>query len=249
MSELALDFRYINLDSREDKRKATEENLFLHGFAIDSDTRFRASIDTLIPALGCARSHYACLAGLLAHSGADAYLIIEDDWRFYIEYKDLIKIVTAINANIPDWNVIQLSATDAISTPMQSIACDLATINASRLLQANSAGAYVVKSDFAVTLNHCFAKSIKMFQENRETVHEINKNYYSPGGNKVPKYYHEKNSVDMRMAIDWTWGEWQWMYNFIGIDVATGYCHVYASDISAFPTDNKDRQFSKTRIK
>ena len=237
-----LDYRYINLDHRGDRRAATEYNLTTKGFALENN-RISAVYRPELPSLGCAMSHYLALADLQCRSTAPHFLVIEDDWRFEVSANFLRSVVEAVTEIHPDWDVLQLSATDNIFSPVGEIMVEGAEASTVRLHKATSAAAYIVRRDFALTLNGYFAASISMHERNAARLKEVNRDYYAPGGNKDAEAVREKVGLFL-VGIDHTWGIGQLMHNFLGTSIRFGYCEPLESDISPYMTDNHDRQLA-----
>ena len=241
MPEL-LDYRYINLDHRGDRRAATEHNLTTKGFALENK-RISAVYRPELPSLGCAMSHYLALADLQSRSTASHFLVIEDDWRFEVSANFLESVIEAVTKTHPDWDVLQLSATDNIFSPISEITVDGTEASTVRLYKATSTAAYIVRRDYALTLNGYFADSISMHERNAARLQEVNRNYYAPGGNKNAGAVREKVGLFLA-SIDHTWGIGQLMHNFLGTSIRFGYCEPLESDISPYMTDNYDRQLA-----
>lgn len=241
MSEV-LDHRFINLNHRGDRRAATEHNLESNGFALDNK-RISAVYRPELPLLGCAMSHYLALANLQCTSTASHFLVLEDDWRFEVSKNFLLEVIEAVTESHPDWNVLQLSATDNIFSLIGKITIGQMEATTVRLHKATSAASYIVRRDFALTLNGYFADSISMHERNAGRLMKVNQNYYATGGNKNAEAVREKVGLFL-VANDHTWGIGQLMHNFIGTSIRFGYCEPVDSDISPHTTDNHDRQLA-----
>jgi GR25 family glycosyltransferase involved in LPS biosynthesis len=241
--------RFINLAKRQSKKDDTIQNLRSQGFYVDESTRLEAIYDSDVPALGCAKSHYECVSNFMAYTDNSAVIIIEDDWRFLVNREQLDEIISLVESSVDNWDVIQLSATDATSVEIDSLESKYGELKIYKILKATSTAAYIVRKDFLPTLNSYFSKSIKRIQINMDEIIKINNAYYSKGGNNIEKNIRDKTAVNYHTAIDHVWGEGQFENNFIGINLQTGYCQVYDSDISSYPSDNKTRQLSTTKIK
>jgi GR25 family glycosyltransferase involved in LPS biosynthesis len=241
MSEV-LDHRFINLDRRGDRRAATEKNLESNGFAVETK-RISAVDRPELPLLGCAMSHYLALAELQCTSTASHFLVLEDDWRFEFPKSFLLEVIEAVTESHPDWNVLQLSATDNIFSLIGKITIGQMEATTVRLHKATSAASYIVRRDFALTLNGYFADSISMHERNAGRLMKVNQNYYATGGNKNAEAVREKVGLFL-VANDHTWGIGQLMHNFIGTSIRFGYCEPVDSDISPHTTDNHDRQLA-----
>ena len=137
---------------------------------------------------------------------------------------------------------------DVTSSEIDRIDTKYGELRIYKILKATSTAAYIVNQDYLTTLNTLFSKSIKRMQINKTEIRKINNAYYSKGGNKIEKNVLDKAAINYHTAIDHVWGEGQFENNFIGINLQTGFCQVYESDISGYPTDNQNRQLSKTRI-
>jgi GR25 family glycosyltransferase involved in LPS biosynthesis len=240
--------RFINLANRLKKNEDTIQNLRSKGFFVDEYTRLEASFENDIPALGCAKSHYKCISDFISNGDESSITIIEDDWRFLVSKMQLDEIISYVENSVKNWDVIQLSATDVTSSEIDRIDTKYGELRIYKILKATSTAAYIVNQDYLTTLNTLFSKSIKRMQINKTEIRKINNAYYSKGGNKIEKNVLDKAAINYHTAIDHVWGEGQFENNFIGINLQTGFCQVYESDISGYPTDNQNRQLSKTRI-
>lgn len=235
-----VDFRYINLTSRPDRRNAIRKNLALHDF-YPSGKRIAASSCPRLPSLGCSRSHYLAIADLLSKSEAEFLMVLEDDWRFSVRREFLEEAIVGITSRYPAWNVLQLSATDSVFDPLGAIEVQNHQIQLARLFRATSTAAYVVRRDFALTLNSYFADAISMSAASLTKLAEVNSQYYSPGGNLDTEVARQKLAL-MSHATDYAWSRGQLQHVFLGAGVEFGFCDNSASDISPFTTDNRDRQ-------
>lgn len=240
--ELSIDYRFINLSHREDRKISIEKNLLSKGFPI-RDKRWEATHRKDLPSLGCAISHYLALADLQSRSDATHFLILEDDWRFTCTFEFLIDVVEKVTEDYPSWDVLQLSSTDSIYSPLATIGVSSKTFELVRLHKATSCAAYVVKKDYALRLSSYFASSILMHERNRDKLEKVNRNYYKKDGNLNSDYVREKVGLGL-VGIDHTWGIGQLLDTFVGTGISFGYCEPLTSDISPYLTDNHDRQLS-----
>lgn len=237
-----LDHRFINLSHRRDRLEGIEKNLIAHGFSTERK-RLSAVSQSKLPLMGCAMSHHQALVDLENSSKAPYFLVMEDDWRFVVEKDFIIQLVEGVSDEVPDWDVVQLSATDSVFTKIGPIKVGAAKGHVAKLHKATSAAAYIVRRGYVPTLKQYFAMSISMHEQNSEKLMDINEKYYSENGNQNPVNVHEKLSVSIS-ALDHIWVIGQMLHNFIGTSIRVGYCQPSESDISPYLTDNSKRQLS-----
>lgn len=237
---------YINLDDRVDKREVTEINLTEYGLGGKNFKRFSAVREVDIPALGCSKSHYMAIANFVVYSKKEFVFIIEDDWRFSVQISEIERYVELLYRNNPEFKVLLLSATDALSSDNGIIKLD-ERVNAVPILKSTSTAAYVLNRKYALELNSIFSKSIERIARNSKEIVDINRDYYSKNGNKDKDVVSKKVAVNVLTALDHVWGELSINGGFYSLNYRVGFCDELSSDISGYSINNADRQFAKKR--
>lgn len=143
----------INLDHRGDRWQALQANAQAHGLAPRAIRRWSAVADPDFGALGCAKSHVAALAHFLTADDAPYALILEDDFEFLRPFGDLLQSVNALNAQRLDWDVLLLMGTAVLALPPQPG-------GVARVLESQSAAAYLFSRRYAAQLLGCLAEGL-----------------------------------------------------------------------------------------
>ena len=142
---------YINLDSREDRRKQFEEECTRMNFSVE---RFPAITNSLSPGHGCTRSHIEVLK-LARARGLPQVLIFEDDFEFLVDREQVGDILM----NLPeDYDVVMLSYNLQHGIPYNN--------QFGRVLDAQTASGYIVHSKFYDTLIETMEEGYNLFVEN-----------------------------------------------------------------------------------
>jgi GR25 family glycosyltransferase involved in LPS biosynthesis len=157
--EVPVTFTYINLEERPDRRQEVEEE-----FADVSNVkleRFNAILHTNRP-LGCALSHIKVLEEIIARD--DLYsVIIEDDFEFtMVPEVAMSRLYAALEEleKLGTWDVLMLS-TSAYNLKKEDFSQDL-----SRVISAQTAGAYIVSRRYCETLLDNFKEGVHLLRDN-----------------------------------------------------------------------------------
>ena len=143
----------INLDHRGDRWQALQANAQAHGLAPQAIRRWSAVADADFGALGCAKSHVAALAHFLTADDAPYALVLEDDFEFVRPFGELLQAVNALNAQRLDWDVLLLMGTAVLALPPQPG-------GVARVLESQSAAAYLFPRRYAAQLLGCLAEGL-----------------------------------------------------------------------------------------
>jgi glycosyl transferase family 25 len=143
----------INLDHRQDRWQECIANYGEYGVPVDQVERISGVRDEDFGALGCAKSHMAVLSRFLSHESSPYCLVLEDDFNFHHSWNDFISGVNRLNAEGVGWDVILLGATAVVPKAQPANGF-------SRVFEAQSAVAYMVRRDYVFKLLGCFAESI-----------------------------------------------------------------------------------------
>jgi glycosyl transferase family 25 len=143
----------INLDHRTDRWAALQANAQAHGLSPAAILRWSAVRDADFGALGCAKSHVAALTHFLTADDSAYALVLEDDFEFLRPFGELLQSVNTLNAQRLDWDVL---------LPMGTAVMAMAPLPAgvARIVESQSAAAYLVPRRYAPALLGCFAESI-----------------------------------------------------------------------------------------
>ena len=150
----------INLDHRTDRWQQAQENYANHGLSPGAVLRWSAVSDPDFGVLGCAKSHVAALGHFLTQSNAPYCLILEDDFDFVLPWDELISRFTKLTEQRIDWDALLLMGTAVLAYPPMAS-------GVARLLEAQSAAAYLVSRRYAATLLGCFVECIPLMESQR----------------------------------------------------------------------------------
>jgi hypothetical protein len=157
--EVPLTFTYINLEERPDRRQEVETE-----FADVSNVkieRFNAILHTNRP-LGCTLSHIKVLEEIIARD--DLYgVIIEDDFEFtMVPEVAMSRLYAALEEleKLGAWDVLMLSAS-TYGLNKEDFSQDI-----SRVVSAQTAGAYIVSRRYCETLLDNFKEGAQLLQDN-----------------------------------------------------------------------------------
>ncbi len=149
---------FINLDSRPDRRAATEAALADLGFPADKVERV-PGVPHPIGGLGCSTAHHRCME-LAIERGYSTVLILEDDFQpdvsrreFWESLDRLFREGTRFDVAMLAYNLIESEAHPA------------GFVGYARKAAAGSA--YLVSKEFLPTLAQCVKDGIAMFEETR----------------------------------------------------------------------------------
>lgn len=153
----------INLDHRTDRWQEAQQNYTNHGLSPSAVQRWSAVSDPDFGALGCAKSHVAALSHFITQSNAPYCLILEDDFDFVLPWDDLVSRFAQLKEKRIDWDALLLMGTAVLAFP--PIAPGVA-----RLVESQSAAAYLVSRRYAAALLGCFASTIPQMESQRQVL-------------------------------------------------------------------------------
>ena len=142
---------HINLDSRTDRRKEVEEEL--NGIGIPFE-RFPA-IKGNPGLVGCGYSHMEVLK-IARSRGYRAVLIFEDDFQFLVSKEKFWALLDAAKEEVPSYDVIMLGYNIQSAVPFSQ--------HFQKVLEAQTASAYVVSAKFYDTLINCYEYAMPLLQ-------------------------------------------------------------------------------------
>lgn len=154
---MKIDYFCINLDKRSDRWESFVKSATQAGFDEDEIQRFSA-IENTFGALGCAQSHLIILTSFLIHSESDFLCIFEDDFIFTSKKFDIIKNIKELSDRT-NWDALLLSGT-FVTNYNNDI-----TINTKKLIEAQSACAYIVNKNYVHILAQKFIESVSHLKE------------------------------------------------------------------------------------
>lgn len=147
----------INLDHRADRWREACANYAAHGLDPRAVQRFAAVADSGFGALGCAKSHVAALADFLCRSSEAYCLVLEDDFDFVRPFGDCVAGFDQLARQRLEWDVLMLMGTQVLAGPAGDGGF-------ARVLEAQSAAAYLVSRRYAARLLGCFAGSVPQME-------------------------------------------------------------------------------------
>lgn len=148
MDKITIQYIYINLEKRSDRREQIENELR----ALDVQyNRFEAIADS--PGIvGCTKSHLAVLK-LAKEQRWKSVLIIEDDFTFLVTREEFEKEMEQLQKREIDYDVCMLAYQLMES---EDLNCDFLT----RVLSAQTASAYIVREHYYDTLIQCYEEAL-----------------------------------------------------------------------------------------
>jgi GR25 family glycosyltransferase involved in LPS biosynthesis len=148
---------YINLDYRKDRRFQMEQEFARMG--IRDAKRFNA-IPHEYGLIGCMQSHLAVLE-LAKKNGYKNILIFEDDFEFQVSKDDLDLELRSVLGYGLAYDVLMLAYNMKKSAPLAS----QKTIF--KVLEAQTASAYIVHESFYNTLIKCYRDALPLLKETK----------------------------------------------------------------------------------
>lgn len=143
----------INLDHRSDRWQEACANYEAHGLSPAAVHRFPAFADPEFGALGCARSHVAAVSHFLTHEKQPYALIMEDDFDFVRPFGDVVEVFNQLARQRLEWDALLLMGTQVLAGPVQDGGI-------ARVIESQSAAAYLFSRAYAAELLSCFSSSI-----------------------------------------------------------------------------------------
>ena len=142
---------YINLDRRPDRRAEIEAELSRTSLVYE---RFTAVDRPDNPPIGCTQSHLGALK-LAREKGYESVILFEDDFQFLVDPT----VFEGILASLPDlYDVVMLDYYIIHSEPYNE--------NFNRILEAQSAGGYIVHSRMYDRLIETYEEAVALFEAN-----------------------------------------------------------------------------------
>lgn len=150
----------INLDRRSDRWVALRETFHAQGLNPDVVRRLPAVEDAGFGALGCAKSHLQALSDFLTRDDAPFCLVLEDDFELLRPWAEFVATFNRLAEERVDWDALLLMGTAVLAGPPRAP-------GVARLLEAQSAAAYLVGRRYAATVLGCFADSVPQMESLR----------------------------------------------------------------------------------
>jgi len=141
---------YINLDYRKDRKFEMEQELTRMGIKAQ---RFPA-IQNAVGLVGCLQSHLAVLE-LAKKNKYKNILILEDDFQFIVPKEILYSELTKFFEENNSYDVLMLGYNLLNYAPFRR--------NVLKVLEAQTASAYIVHESFYDTLIECYKRALPMF--------------------------------------------------------------------------------------
>lgn len=184
-----IEIKIINLEHRIDRQE--ESKIELEKINISLDNLFhKGKYVKEHGVIGCAFSHAKVIFDFLYDSNKNILLVLEDDFEIIDEKRFLNVLNKVITTEVP-WDVFLLGHNQAI--PIETTSMD----SVNRILNAQTAGGYMIKRNYAPTL-------IKIFLESANKLNEY-KNLPTPN----------KELAVTILACDMYWKKLQVTDNFI----------------------------------
>lgn len=147
----------INLDKRSDRWADLQASSLAQGLNPAAIQRLPAVADPEFGALGCAKSHVAALSNFLTHDTAPYCLVLEDDFELVRPWGEFVAAFNALAEERVDWDALLLMGTAVLAPPPRAP-------GVARLLEAQSAAAYLVSRRYAPAVLACFADCIPQME-------------------------------------------------------------------------------------
>jgi len=200
----------INLDRRVDRWDQCLQNYARYGLPADSVQRWSACEDAEFGALGCAKSHLAALADFLTKRSEPYCLILEDDFDLQRPWGDFVTQFNSLQASGFDWDVLLLAGTCAVAYAH-------AANGTARVVESQSASAYLMQRCYVPAVLHSFAYSVSMLEKFRN---------YTP-----------RDQWTLRFAIDQAWKNLQRVDRWFLVSPSMGQQRPSFSDIEQRDVD------------
>lgn len=143
----------INLDKRADRWDALRESSERQGLNPAAIQRLPAIEDAEFGALGCAKSHVAALSHFLVHESAPYCLVLEDDFELVRPWGEFVATFNRLAEERVDWDALLLMGTAVLAPPPRAP-------GVARLLEAQSAAAYLLPRRYVPQVLACFADCV-----------------------------------------------------------------------------------------
>ena len=233
---------YINLSERTDKNEKVLKNLLEKGFTTEQIERIDAIKVDDLGTLGCVMSHIIALTNHMIFGKEEYLLILEDDFRFTIDFAKFYEYLLALINDLKDFDVWQISATDPV---FYKLSDNLELNNVYRIIKANSTAAYLVKKSYIPTLLKYHIDSFERLMANKETIKKIYNSYYQSEYNNIPDYIKKSAGLlVMSTHLDNVWSGGQLINTFVSIGKNIGEIENLVSDITGRFDDQSSRQFT-----
>jgi hypothetical protein len=211
----------INLNHREDRWAAAQENRVRYGYDESRFHRFPAILEKF-GGLGCAKSHMLALANLYARAETEYIMILEDDFRFLSTQDDFENRLSEVAIRDYNWDVIVLNGT-LVKFKSQKIK------TFRHIFECHSGAGYLVKKDYAPKIIEVFLKSIEYLSV-----------YKDVNDRNVKSFLHSK------FAIDVLWKQLQWKDKWLIGDPSFGCTEPSHSDIENVLMDQSTITFKSS---
>jgi len=147
----------INLDHRTDRWAQACQNYAAHGLSPTAVQRFSAIADSSFGALGCAKSHVAVLAHFLTRAQEPYCMVLEDDFDFVRPFGDCVSAFNTLAQQRVEWDTLLLMGTAVFAAPP-------GPAGAARVVESQSAAAYLLSRRYAAQLLQCFVESLPQME-------------------------------------------------------------------------------------
>ena len=145
---------YINLDSREDRKRSILNEIETIGFPTSRIHRIPAVYDAVCGHLGCGLSHVAALDLALQH-GWKRILVLEDDFHFSATNSELDQFIQ--DADALQWDVLLLAK--------GHISIQEKRGNLHRVKGCSTTSGYIVQQHYYTVLQNNFKESIACMKQ------------------------------------------------------------------------------------
>ena len=210
-----IDLHYINLKKRKERRSSLEKNFSVRGFDVIDCKRFDA-IEHEFGEIGCAKSHFLLTSTIQQKRNIKYHIILEDDFRFTINLKQLYRLVRIIEDVNPNFDIFHLFTLRPIASVVKKISFREQKANLCRILSGQSTAAYIVRHDKLPQLSRNFLRSLQILERSKAVL-------------KAP---HLKGRFNFLFAIDNFWNKIQADGNCLAFDIQIGEVEEGYSDVA-----------------
>jgi GR25 family glycosyltransferase involved in LPS biosynthesis len=159
----------ISLPHRLDRREGFVQNIIEHGFNIQSFKLFNAIEDKNFGGLGCAKSHFKCLATSICLSNNPFVCIMEDDFRFRYSINIAEMVVNKILDEFFDCKVILLAGTSVVTSLDNQLVSLPSRHRLVQIFESQSTSGYICKREFLPDLLQVFLKSVVLLDKFKDS--------------------------------------------------------------------------------
>lgn len=149
---------YINLEHRKDRRESIEREIR----KIDPEFKKTERIEAVLQKpgwIGCGKSHLLALKKAL-EQGYDNVLILEDDFIFQVEEKEILPTIGNFLKNFKDYNLFLLG-TNLLR--FQEVKGDFI-----KVMNGQTTSGYMINKKFIPDLIKCFQEAVTALEEGKD---------------------------------------------------------------------------------